>query len=76
VRLTVTLLEQVTVGAAGFHTEQSGLHTGQSGGLPSECHLELAVGAEVPGAVDSSACGHRTVQCATRQSGAPCTDSP
>jgi hypothetical protein len=43
---------------------------------PSECHLELAVGAEVPGASDSPSCGHRTVWCATRQSGAPCTDSP
>jgi hypothetical protein len=53
VRLAVTLSEQVTVGAAGFHTGQSGLLTGQSGGLPSRCHLELAVGAEVPGAPDS-----------------------
>jgi hypothetical protein len=44
-------------------------HTGQSGGLPSGCHLELAVGAVVPGALDSPACGHRTVR-------APRTDSP
>jgi hypothetical protein len=69
VRLVVTLSEQVSVGAAGFHT-------GQSGGLLSECHLELAVGAEVPGAPDSPACGHRTVRCATGQSGAPRIDSP
>jgi hypothetical protein len=69
VRLAVTLSEQVTVGAVGFHT-------GQSVGLPSECHLELAVGAEVPGAPDSPACGHWTVRCATVQSGAPRTDSP
>jgi hypothetical protein len=61
VRLAVTLSEQVTVGAIGFHTGQSGLHTGQSGGLPSECHLELAVGAEVPGASDSPVC-HQTVR--------------
>jgi hypothetical protein len=39
-----------------FHTGQSGLHTGQSGGLPSGCHLELAVRAVVPVALDSSAC--------------------
>jgi hypothetical protein len=76
VRLVVTLSEQVTVGAVGFHTGQSGFHTGQSGGLPSECHLELAVRAELPGAPDSPACGHRTVRCATGQSGAPRTDSP
>jgi hypothetical protein len=43
-RLVVGLSEQVTVGATGFHTGQSGLHTGQYSGLPSECHLELAVG--------------------------------
>jgi hypothetical protein len=76
VRLAVTMSEQVTVGVAGFHTGQSKLHTGQSGGLPSGCHLELAVGAEFPGAPDSPACGHRTVRCATGQSGAPRTDSP
>jgi hypothetical protein len=46
-----------------FHTGQSGHHTGQSGGLPSGCHLELAVRALVPGAPDSPACG-------TGQSGA------
>jgi hypothetical protein len=69
-RLAVTLSEQVTVGAAGFHT-------GQSSGLHSKCHLELAVGAEVPGAPDSLACGHRTVwRVGTGQSGAPRTDSP
>jgi hypothetical protein len=44
-----------------FHTGQSGAHTGQSGGLLSGCHLELAVGLEFPGAPDSPACGHRTV---------------
>jgi hypothetical protein len=59
-----------------FHTEQSGAHTGQSGGLLFGCHLELAVGLEFPGALDSPACGHRTVRCATGQSGAPRTDSP
>jgi hypothetical protein len=75
VRLAVTLSVQVTVGAADFHTGQSGLHTGQSGGLPSECHLELAVRVEVPGARDSLACGHQIVLCATIQSGAPRTDS-
>jgi hypothetical protein len=67
VRLAVTLSEQVTVGAAGFHTGQSGLHIGQSGGLPSECHLELDVGAEVPGALDTPACGHRTVRCSSHR---------
>jgi hypothetical protein len=36
-----------------FHTGQSGAHTGQSGGLLSGCHLELAVGLEFPGAPDS-----------------------
>jgi hypothetical protein len=74
--LAIGLSEQVTVGTAGFHIGQSRLHTGQSGGLPSECHLELAVGAEVPGAPDSPMCGHRTVRCAVGQSGAPRTDSP
>jgi hypothetical protein len=54
-----------------FHTGQSGAHTGQSGGLLFECHLELAVGLEFPGAPDSPACGHQTVRCATGQSGAP-----
>jgi hypothetical protein len=54
VRLAIALSEQVTVGVAGFfHTGQSGAHTGQSGGLLSECHLELAVGLEFPGAPDS-----------------------
>jgi hypothetical protein len=71
-RLAVALSEQVTVGAAGFfYTGQSGAHTGQSGGLLSECHLELAVELEFPSAPDSPACGHRTVWCATGQSGAP-----
>jgi hypothetical protein len=46
VRLAIALTEQVTVGVAGFHT-------GQSSGLLSVCHLELAVGARVPGAPDS-----------------------
>ena len=69
-RLAVTLSEQVTVGVTGFHTGQSGLHTGQSGGLPSECHLELAVGAEVPSAPDSPACGHRTVRCSSHRQSA------
>jgi hypothetical protein len=46
------------------------------GGLLSECHLELAVGAKVHGAPNSPACGHRTVWCATGLSGAPRTDSP
>jgi hypothetical protein len=67
VRLAVTLSEQVTVGAAGFYTGQSGLYTEQSGGLPSECHLELAVRAKVPGAPDSQACGHRTVRCSSHR---------
>jgi hypothetical protein len=38
-----------------FHTGQSGAHTGQSGGLLFECHLELAIGLEFPGAPDSPA---------------------
>jgi hypothetical protein len=59
-----------------FHTGQSGPHTVQSGGLLSGCHLELAVGLRFPDAPDSPACGHRTVRCATGQSGAPRTDSP
>jgi hypothetical protein len=63
VRLTVTLSEQVTVGVAGFHT-------GQSGGLPSGCHLELAIRALVPGAPDNPACGHRTVRCSSQRQSA------
>jgi hypothetical protein len=59
-----------------FTPDSSGPHTGQSGGLLSGCHLELAVGLWFPGAPDSPACGHRTVWCATGQSGAPRTDSP
>jgi hypothetical protein len=66
VRLAVTLSEQVTVGATGFHIGQSG----QSDGLPSECHLELAVEAEVPGAPNSLACGHRTVRCSSHRQSA------
>jgi hypothetical protein len=62
VRLVVSLSEQVTVDAQDFQTGQSGLHTGQSGGLPSGCHLELAVRATIPGAPDSPVC-HRTVRC-------------
>ena len=58
--LAVTLSEHVTVGAAGFHT-------GQSSGLPSECHLELAIRAKVPGAPDGPACGHRTVRCSSHR---------
>jgi hypothetical protein len=50
-----------------FHTRQSGAHTGQSGGLLSECYLELVVGLKFPGAPDSPACGHRTIQCAFAQ---------
>jgi hypothetical protein len=65
--LAVGLSEQMSVGAQAFHTGPSGLHTGQSGGLPSECHLELAVGARVPGAPDSPTCGHRTTQTVRRQ---------
>jgi hypothetical protein len=76
VRLVVALSEQVTVAPQAFHTGQSGPHTGQSGGLLFGCHLELAVGLWFPGAPDSPVCGHRTVRCATGQSGAPHTDSP
>jgi hypothetical protein len=54
-----------------FHTRQSGAHTRQYGGLLSGCHLELAVGLRFPSALDSPACGHRTVRCATGQSDAP-----
>jgi hypothetical protein len=51
-----------------FHTGQSGAHTGQSGGLLSECHLELAVG--------WSSQVHRTVRrVGTGQSDVP-PDSP
>jgi hypothetical protein len=39
-------------------------HTGQSGGLLSTVHLELAIGLLFPGAPNSPACG-------TGQSGAP-----
>jgi hypothetical protein len=58
-----------------FHTRQSDPHTGQSDGLLSGCHLELAVGLRFPGAPDSPACGPRIVRCATGQFGAPCTDT-
>jgi hypothetical protein len=75
VRLAVSLSEQVTVGAQTFsHQTVRTSHrtvrcaTRQSGGLPSGCHLELAVRAAVPGAPDSPACG-------TGQSGVP-PDSP
>jgi hypothetical protein len=37
--------------------------------------MDLAVGLQFPGAPDNPACGHRTVRCATRQSGVP-PDSP
>jgi hypothetical protein len=57
VRLAVSLSEQVTIGAQTFSHRTVRPHTGQSGGLPSGCHLELAVRAAVPGAPDSPACG-------------------
>jgi hypothetical protein len=41
-----------------------------------QCHLELVVRVPVPGAPDSPARWHRTVRCATVQSGAPRTDNP
>jgi hypothetical protein len=51
VRLAVALPEQVTIGAAGFYN-------GQSGGLFSGCHLELAIGLRFPGAPDSPQATH------------------
>jgi hypothetical protein len=44
VALSDTLSEQVTVGVAGFPHRTVRCATGQSGGLLSGCHLELAVG--------------------------------
>jgi hypothetical protein len=76
VALSDPLSEQVTVGVAGFPHRTVRCATGQSGGLLSGCHLELAIGLLFPSALDSPACGHRTVRCATGQSGAPRTDSP
>jgi hypothetical protein len=55
------VLLAVTLTPKAFHIGQSSLYTGQISGLPSGCHLELAVRAAVPGAPDSPACGHRTV---------------
>jgi hypothetical protein len=48
-----------------FHTGQSGAHTGQSGGLLSGCHLELAVGLEFLGASDSPVRLAQTVRSST-----------
>jgi hypothetical protein len=76
VHLAVGLSEQVTVGAAGFpHRKvRSSYRTVRWSSL--QVPLELVVGLQFPSASDSPACGHRTVQCATGQSCAPCTDSP
>jgi hypothetical protein len=60
VRLAVGLTPQTTVGMQAFYIG----HSGQFGGLLSQCHLELAIGLTVPGAPDSPACG-------TGQSSAP-----
>jgi hypothetical protein len=73
VALSGTLSEQVTVGAAGFPHRIVRCATGQSGGLLSRCHLELAVGLRFPGAPDSPACGHRTVRCSTHRQSAGST---
>jgi hypothetical protein len=55
--LAVGLTPQATVGTQDFYTGHSGCHTGQSGGLLSTVPPELAIGAIVPGAPDSPACG-------------------
>jgi hypothetical protein len=68
VALSDPLLEQVTVGTTGFPHRTVRCATGQSGGLLSGCHLELAIGLLFPGAPYSGVC-HRTVRCSTyRQS--------
>jgi hypothetical protein len=62
VALLGTLLEQVTVGAVGFPHRTVRCATGQSGGLLSGCHLELAVGLRFPGAPDSPVLHTQTVR--------------
>jgi hypothetical protein len=58
---------------AGDRWRRRLFHIGQSGGLLSGCHLELAVGLLFPSAPDSPACGHRTVRCSTHRQSAGST---
>jgi hypothetical protein len=70
VRLAVGLTPQATVGAHAFYTGHSGLHTGQSGGLPSIVPPRTSCWATVPWCTGQSGVWHRIVRCATGQSGA------
>jgi hypothetical protein len=75
VRLTIGLTSQVTVGAADFYIGQSGRHTGQSGGFSPPVPPGTSHWATVPWCTGQSGVWHRTVWCATGQSGAPQLDS-
>jgi hypothetical protein len=71
VRLAIALSEQVTVGAAGFshRTVWCSHRTVRWSSL--RVPPGTSRGLEFPGAPDSTACGHRTVRCAShRQSAA------
>jgi hypothetical protein len=61
VRLAVGLTPQVTVGAQDFYTEQSGLHTGQSGGLLSTEPPRTSRWAIVPWCIGQSGALDQTV---------------
>jgi hypothetical protein len=63
VRLAVGSAPQVTVGAAGFYTGQSGCQTGQSSGFSPPMPLGTSRWATVPWCTRQSVVWHRTVQC-------------
>jgi hypothetical protein len=65
VLLAVGLTPQVTVGAHAFYTGQSGIHTGQSGGLFSTVPPRTSCLATVPWCTGQSGVWHRTVRLAT-----------
>jgi hypothetical protein len=71
VRLVVGLTLQPTVGAQTFYTEHSGCHTGQSGGLLSTVPPGTSRWGYYFWCIGQSGVWHRTVWCATGQSGAP-----
>jgi hypothetical protein len=70
VRLAVGVTPQVTVGAASFYTRQSMCHTGQSDSFSPPLPPGTSRWATVPWCTRHSNVWHRTVWCATGQSGA------
>jgi hypothetical protein len=63
--LAVGLTPQVTVGAVGFYTGQSGRHTGQSGGFSTPVPPRTSRWATVPWCTGQSSVWHQTVLCSS-----------